>query len=116
MTMALIVMAALLGIAAAGSALQKLRRDPKVLATLHSVGVTDQQVPILAALELLGALGLVVGIWVPLIGIAAAGALTLYFLGAVLAHIRAKAPLQEAVPAAVLMAVALATTLLELAR
>ena len=38
-----------------------------------------------------GALGLLVGIWVPIIGIAAAACLALYFLGAVIAHVRSKA-------------------------
>jgi uncharacterized membrane protein YphA (DoxX/SURF4 family) len=116
MTIALIILAALLGVAAAGSAVQKLRRDARVVATMHSVGVSDRQIPILALLEILGALGLLVGIWLPLVGAAAAIGLLLYFLGAIIAHVRAKAPVKEAIPAAVLMVLALVTTLLELAR
>lgn len=116
MSIVLVIVAALLGIAATGSAVQKLRRDPMVVKTMHSVGVADRQIPILAALELAGAAGLLVGIWVPIIGVAAAVGLTLYFLGAVVAHIRAKAPAKEALPAGVLTIVALATTLLELMR
>jgi hypothetical protein len=64
----------------------------------------------------LGALGLLVGIWFVPIGVAAAACLTLYFLGAVVAHARSKGPLKDVVPPVVLMLLALATTVLELAR
>ena len=116
MTIALVVLATLLGIAAAGSAIQKLRRDPRVVESMHSVGVTDSQIPRLAILELLGAAGLLVGIWVPLIGLAAAIGLVLYFLGAVIAHVRAKAPAKESFPALVLLVLATATLVLEVLR
>ena len=116
MTIALIVLASLLGIASLGSAVQKLRRDPRVVETMHGVGVTDRQMPILAVLEILGAVGLLVGIWIVPIGIAAAACLALYFIGAVVAHIRAKVPAKDALPAAVLVLLALATLALELSR
>ena len=44
--------------------------------------------PLLAACEFAGALGLVLGIWWPLIGIAAGIGLVLYFVGAVVSHLR----------------------------
>ena len=44
--------------------------------------------PLLEACEFAGALGLVVGIWWPLIGIAAGIGLVLYFVGAVVSHLR----------------------------
>jgi VIT1/CCC1 family predicted Fe2+/Mn2+ transporter len=83
---------------------------------MHSVGVTDAQMRGLAALELLGALGLLVGIWVPFIGIAAAAGLTLYFLGAVVAHLRAKQPFSNAAAPLGLAVLALIVTVLEVAR
>lgn len=116
MPFALIAIASLLGIAAGGSAVGKLRRDPRILESLHGVGVTDQQIPLLAVLELLGVVGLVVGIWVPLVGIAAAIGLTLYFLGAVVAHVRHKEPAKAIAPAALLAVLALITAVLEVAR
>jgi len=116
MSIVLVIVAALLGIAAIGSAVQKLRRDPMVVNIMHSVGVTDRQIPILAVLEIAGAVGLIVGIWVQLIGVAAAVGLTLYFAGAVVAHLRARTPAKEAAPAGIMAILALATTLLELAR
>ena len=113
MGIALIVLATLMGLAATGSAVQKLRRDPKVLESMHSVGVRDSQVPILAGLELLGAAGLIVGIWFAPIGLAAAVGLALYFLGAVVAHVRVKASAKESAPAILLMLIAIATAVLE---
>ena len=116
MNIVLIVLALLLGVAATGSALGKLRRTPSVMESMHSVGVSDQLIRVLALLELLGALGLLIGIWIVPIGTAAAAGLTLYFIGALIAHARVKAPIKESVPPLVLAVLALATTLLELAR
>jgi len=116
MAVALIVLAVLLGLAAGGSALQKLRRDPRVVESMHSVGVTDSRIPLLAILEILGVIGLIIGIWIPWLGVAAAGGLVLYFLGAVIAHVRVRSAVKEAMPAVVILLIAVATLVLELAR
>ena len=116
MAIALIIVATLLGIAAAGSAVQKLRREATVVASMHAVGVGDKQLRLLAILELLGAAGLVVGIWLAPLGVLAAIGLALYFLGAVIMHIRAKSSVKDAVPAIVLALLSLATVLMEFAR
>ena len=116
MSIVLIVLASLLGLAALGSAAGKLRRVPSVVESMHSVGVSDAQMRGLAVLEILGALGLLVGIWLPFIGIAAAACLTIYFLGAVISHLRAKQPFSAAIAPFVLMLLALATTIAELMR
>ncbi|HET6667041.1 MAG TPA: DoxX family protein [Intrasporangium sp.] len=69
-------------------------------------GVPRAAWPWLGLAKLLGAVGLLVGIWVPAIGVAAAVALVLYFVGAVVTVLRAKAwahvpfPLLYLVPAA----------------
>lgn len=116
MTIALIIVATLLGLAATVSALGKLRRMPQVVETMHTVGVKDSQMPILAILEILGALGLLIGIWIPLLGVLAAAGLTLYFIGAVVAHLRVKQPMKDLAPALMLALVALLVTVLELGR
>lgn len=116
MTIALIVVSALLGAAAAGSAFGKLSRNPMVVDSMHSVGVTDAQIRLLAVIELLGAAGLLTGIWVPALGVAAAAALTLYFLGAVTSHLRAGHGPAEWTPALVISVVGIAATLLQLQR
>ncbi len=67
----------------------KIRRDPLQVRVVHeTVGVPLKYFPLLAACEFAGAVGLVVGIWWPLIGIAAGIELVLYFVGAVVSHLR----------------------------
>lgn len=112
----LVVFAVLLGIVAVGSAFGKLSRNPRVVESMHDVGVTDPQMRGLAVLEILGALGLLVGIWLPWLGLLAAACLTVYFLCAAIAHLRAKQGLKEAAAPIALTVLALITTALELRR
>jgi hypothetical protein len=71
------------------SGVAKIRRDPKIVKVIHdTVGVPMQYLPILAACELAGALGIVAGIWWPPLGVAAGIGLVVYFVGAVVSHIR----------------------------
>ena len=71
------------------SAVGKIRRDPKVVHVIQEVvGVPLQFFPLLAACELAGALGLVLGIWSGWVGVAAGIGLVIYFVGAVVAHLR----------------------------
>ena len=116
MTIALIVLASLLGIAAGGSAVQKLRRDAAVVASMRAVGVGDGGIPMLAVLELLGVAGLIAGIWIPALGLAASIGLAAYFLGAVIAHIRVRSAAKETAPALVIMLVAVGTAILQAMR
>lgn len=116
MTIALIIVSTLLGFAAAGSAFGKLTGNPMIIESLRSVGVTDAQTRLLAALELLGAAGLVVGIWAPALGIAAAAALAVYFIGAFIAHARAGHGAAEWTPAVGIAAVGIAAAWLQLQR
>ncbi|USQ78788.1 DoxX family protein [Ornithinimicrobium faecis] len=62
-----------------------------VLKTSSEVHLPAEAVPYLAALKLTGALGLVGGLLAfPWLGVAAAAGLTLLFIGALIAHLRAK--------------------------
>jgi uncharacterized membrane protein YphA (DoxX/SURF4 family) len=71
------------------SGLGKLRRDPRQVKVVHeTVGVPLQYFPLLAACELSGAVGVVGGILWPILGIAAGVGLELYFLGAIVSHLR----------------------------
>jgi uncharacterized membrane protein YphA (DoxX/SURF4 family) len=71
------------------SGLGKLRHDPKIERVIHEVcGVQLQYFPHLAACEFAGALGLVLGIWWPFLGMAAAIGLVVYFVGAIVSHLR----------------------------
>lgn len=116
MTITLIVLATLLGLVATVSASGKLRRMPQVVETMGSVGVTQTQIPLLAVAELLGAVGLLVGIWIPLIGTLAAAGLSVYFLGAVVAHLRVKDAVKDLSPALVLAILAIVVFILQLGR
>jgi len=71
------------------SCVGKIRRHPLQVRVIHeTVGVLLRYFPLLAACEFAGALGLVVGIWIALFGIAAGIGLVVYFVGAVLSHLR----------------------------
>ncbi|MCH1883372.1 DoxX family protein [Agrococcus sp. ARC_14] len=62
-----------------------------VVANSREVGVADEWLPALALLKGAGAAGLVIGIaGVPLVGILAASGLTLFYLSALIAHVRAR--------------------------
>jgi len=84
------VVAIVLGLGLAGSASGKLRKDERIVTGLTGVGVPLSWFVPLALLELAGAAGLLIGIgWRPL-GIAAAIGVILYFVGALIFHVRAK--------------------------
>ena len=116
MSIILVILAVLLGLAVTFSAVGKLRRMPQVVESMHHVGVSDSQIPLLAVIELLGALGLLVGIWVPVLGWLAALGLTLYFLGAVIMHVRKKDTAKEFGPALGLMVLSIVVLVLEFLR
>jgi hypothetical protein len=82
-----VIVAALVAV----SAITKIRRDPRAVRTVHEVvGFPLSYFPLLAACEFAGALGLVLGIRWPLLGIIAGVCLALYFVGAVLSHLRVR--------------------------
>ena len=57
---------------------------------MAKVGVSESWLTTLGILKAAGALGLLIGIRVPLIGIAAAVGLVLFFVGAIVTHLRAR--------------------------
>src|SRR5262245_27370567 len=71
------------------SGVGKLRNDPHIVKVIHqTVGVPMKYFPALAACEFAGAVGLVVGILWPLLGVAAGVGLVIYFVGAIASHLR----------------------------
>ncbi|GAA3155444.1 DoxX family protein [Planomonospora alba] len=67
-----------------------LARVPWVLGNSAAVNVDPSWVPLLGVLKAAGALGLLLGIaGIPYVGLAAAIGLVLFFLGALVAHVRA---------------------------
>jgi hypothetical protein len=89
MDMAYLVITIVAAAMAAFSGLGKLRRDPKIVHIVNEVvGVPLKYFPHLAACEFAGAVGLVLGIWWPFLGEAAGIGLVVYFVGAIVSHVR----------------------------
>ena len=73
------------------SGIGKLRRDAHQVRVIHeTIGIPLNYFPLLAACEFAGGVGIVVGIWWSLAGIAAATGLVLYFVGAIVFHLRVR--------------------------
>lgn len=72
------------------SAFSVFARAKWVVEPLAEYGVPRRWWPWLGAAKAAGAVGLVVGLFVPAIGVAAAVGLVLYFLGAVITVLRAR--------------------------
>ncbi|MFF2848964.1 DoxX family protein [Streptomyces sp. NPDC058001] len=90
MFVAYVVVGVLLALVLVASGRGKLVKDEKIVTGMRSIGVPDSWLPRLAALEFAGALGLLIGIFFRPLGIAAAIGVVLYFIGAVVTHIRGK--------------------------
>jgi uncharacterized membrane protein YphA (DoxX/SURF4 family) len=93
------IMAVVLAAIAIVSAMGKLRKMPQVIESMTHVGVKPNQIPVLAYLEIAGAVGILIGIAYPLLAFISAGALMLYFVGAVIAHLRVKDKFKDFAPA-----------------
>jgi hypothetical protein len=89
MFIAYAVLAVILAALLAMSARAKLAKDEKIVKGITGLGVPLSWFPFLAACELAGAVGLVIGLWWAPLGIAAAIGVILYFVGAVISHLRA---------------------------
>jgi DoxX-like family len=80
----------LAAVANALSATLDFIRFKQILINMAWVGVPESWITMFGALKAAGALGLLVGIGVPLIGTAAAIGLVLFFVGAIVTHLRAR--------------------------
>src|SRR5438874_11423526 len=63
-------------------------RYEKVSIAMAKAGVPESWITTLGILKAAGALGLLIGIGVPAVGIAAAAGLVLFFIGAIITHLR----------------------------
>ncbi|MFD5889045.1 DoxX family protein [Streptomyces sp. NPDC060334] len=113
MFIAYVAVAGLLALVLTASATLTLRRNETILANMRKVAVPDSLLPVLAALKAAGAVGLVAGMLVAPLGVAAAAGVTLYFIGAVVSHLRVKD--FDLAPAAVLALLSAAALALRLA-
>jgi uncharacterized membrane protein YphA (DoxX/SURF4 family) len=91
MFIAYIIVAVVMAFFAVGSGVAKLQHNPRVVAGVNGVvGVPIPWFPVLAACEIAGALGILIGIFWPPLGLAAAVGLVVYFVGAIIAHLRVR--------------------------
>lgn len=89
MHIAYLVVTIVFALMVAFSGVGKIRRHQHQVRVIHeTVGVPLKFFPLLAACEFAGALGLLAGIGWPPLGIAGGVGLVLYFMGAVLSHLR----------------------------
>ncbi len=89
MFVATVIVSCVIALAAFGSGLAKLAKQPKLVENLTKLNVPLSWLPLLAAAEIAGAIGVVIGLKVAPLGIAAGIGLVAYFVGAVAAHLKA---------------------------
>ncbi len=70
------------------SAILDFIRFKQILINMARVGVSESWITIFGILKAAGALGLLIGMSVPLIGIAAGSGLVLFFVSAIITHVR----------------------------
>lgn len=107
-----IVLSAIVGAAALLSASGKLAGVAQVTEMLDHVGVSGRLRQALPFIQIAGGLGAILGLfWLPWLGVVATAGLAVYFLGAVVFHLRVEdGPEAWGVPA-MLNAVALVATI-----
>ncbi|OKI26093.1 hypothetical protein A6A28_18710 [Streptomyces sp. CB03578] len=113
MFIAYAAVATLLALTLAASATLTLQGNDQIVANMRKVQVPDSWLPRLAALKAAGAVGLLTGLWATPLGVAAAIGVSLYFVGAVISHLRVKD--FDLAPAAVLALMAVAALALRVA-
>lgn len=91
MFVATAIVSVILALALTLSATMKLKRNPRIVESVHGVVRFPLELFwVLASLELAAAVGLIVGLFVAPLGIAAAAGAVAYFIGAIIAHLRVR--------------------------
>ncbi len=114
MFLACVIVTVLLALLLFGSSMGKFQGVPQVEQLIEHVGM-GRHLRLLGWLELAGAVGLIVGLFVAPIGIAAAIGVVLYMLGAVIAHLRVRDGVQQVLAPVVPLLFAVAALVLRLA-
>ena len=113
MFLSYIIASAVLALLLTFSAWAKLTRNEQVVTVMTGIGVPLRWFPYLATCEIAGAVGLLAGIAVPALGIAAAIGVILYFIGALYFHLRAHD--KAIAPPSVILIIAVAALVLRIA-
>lgn len=115
MFIATVVLSALLALAFAAAGSMKIAGNPKLLEGAAHLGFTASSYRLIGLAEVAGAAGLLVGLAVAPLGVAAAGGLVLLMAGAAVAHSRAKDAAAMIAPSVVLGVLAAVTVVVRLA-
>lgn len=115
MFIATIVLSILLALAYVGAGGAKVAGTKLMMEGADHFGISRTAYRGIGALELAGALGLVVGLRIGPLGTAAAVCLAVLMVGAVATHVRAHDPFSRAAAPAVLAVLAVVTAVLHLA-
>jgi hypothetical protein len=116
MYVAYIVVAAIFTVMLSMSARMKLVREPLAVEVIgEMVGVPLRFFPTLAVLEIAGGAGLLIGIGLKPLGIAAGACLILYFLVAIASHVRRRVlAVAHLAPPVMMLVISSAATVLRL--
>ena len=98
-----LVLSILLIVACWGTAYADFARQPRVLKTLHRLGIPQRMLPVLGVAKAAGGLGLLIGQWNEPLLIFSALCVTAYFAAATWTHVRARDSVPGTAPAAVLL-------------
>jgi uncharacterized membrane protein YphA (DoxX/SURF4 family) len=112
---ALVILTLLLAFVSVASSLGDWKGVPQILESLDRLKVPFGVRPALPILKTLGAIAILIGLKIKGLGAAGAAGLVTYFAGAVWFHMRAKDAAKEALPAFVLMLLAIAVLIVRLA-
>ncbi|MGV0874125.1 DoxX family protein [Mycolicibacterium sp. XJ879] len=116
LTTAYVIVTAVTAVVNVAAAVADFARAQFVLDNAAAVHLSDRSITPLGVLKAAGAAGLIVGLaGVPVIGLAAAVGLVLFFIGAVAIHVRYRVFHNIAYPT-IFLALAVATLVLDLAR
>ncbi|MFF4778776.1 DoxX family protein [Microtetraspora fusca] len=114
MFIATAVLSVLLALAFTGAGFPKVSGKDEMAAQLARLGVPTGLMRVIGGLEIVGAVGLVVGLWVGVLGVAAALGLALLMAGAVATHIKARDTAKGTLPSLVLLVLSAVTASLAL--
>lgn len=88
MFIATVIVSLIFAAALTASAVGKFTQQESPMAVMDTVGFPRDKVWLLGVAEVAGAVGLIIGLWWWPLGVAAAIGTLLYFVGAIIAHVR----------------------------
>lgn len=93
-----VVVSVLLALVFLAVGIAKLRATEHVNTTMDGLRVTPGLRNIIGTLEILGAVGVIAGLWLEPLGVVAAAGLVLLTIGAIIFHVRARESVKQFAP------------------